>query len=208
MIITLLANNPIYLERNNNNKQIKKLIRNSDIFIRFKFKSLKYFNKIQKKQEDIIFRYNISTNRIMGYDNFMNSDTINEVENKKMYIINDNNLVLDIEREDELTKMMILRNIRDVKKFIISKDHKLIDKIKKKKKIDTSILSTGIITIIKYYLLYPEAEFKLLGFFNDSCFWKERNDEVSIRTKKLGTHSYNIEKDFIIRYIKNVEFFN
>tara|TARA_B100000674_G_scaffold73473_1_gene50755 strand:+ start:636 stop:1262 length:627 start_codon:yes stop_codon:yes gene_type:complete len=208
MIITLLANNPIYLERNNNNKQIKKLIRNSDIFIRFKFKSLKYFNKIQKKQEDIIFRYNISTNRIMGYDNFINSDTINEVENKKMYIINDNNLVLDIEREDELTKMMILRNIRDVKKFIISKDHKLIDKIKKKKKIDTSILSTGIITIIKYYLLYPEAEFKLLGFFNDSCFWKERNDEVSIRTKKLGTHSYNIEKDFIIRYIKNVEFFN
>ena len=208
MIITLLANNPIYLERNNNNKQIKKLIRNSDIFIRFKFKSLKYFNKIQKKQEDIIFRYNISTNRIMGYDNFINSDTINEVENKKMYIINDNNLVLDIEREDELTKMMILRNIRDVKKFIISKDHKLIDKIKKKKKIDTSILSTGIITIIKYYLLYPEAEFKLLGFFNDSCFWKERNDEVSIRTKKFGTHSYNIEKDFIIRYIKNVEFFN
>jgi hypothetical protein len=198
MSIVILANNPHFIKKNE--IFIKNYANKSKIFVSIKFKFIDLITSEKINNHDIIFRTN-EENFIWGIQDGKN---VSKNDNINLYLITENTNLPHSDYDFQLIDLDKISN------FLISfKNDKIFKLIKKYLFINNiqrfSKFSTGFITIIDYFLRFPNEKIILLGFY-------ELGNQSVIKEggimRETTYHNFQDEKEILEKLIPNISFIN
>ena len=201
MRISILANNPEFIERKWH--VIERHALESDIFISIKFKYIAPLLELPIKRHDILFRSN-PDNFVFGLDDYRHLlEKAGKLTN--IYLINDSERP-DADTENNTQGM----NFQHFDKYQIEqhlwsfRNEPVFDTIARYAipdgRLDMRRLSTGLIVVLHYYLKNLAAELCLLGFFENGNR-KVLKDGKTIRETVF--HDFEIERKILEGVTRN-----
>lgn len=206
MKISILANNPLFIEKNQ--FLIKQYVHDSDIFVSFKFKYIGLIKDADLKKHHIYFRTNRNGDFIYGFNDY--KDIMKDLirSNQLFYLIGNINYSVKNSISAKIPGIIFqpFDQIPIINFLLGYEGHEIFEKIGKllyfNEKIDTNKISTGFLTILYYYIKHPNSDINLLGFFENQISLTEGMRITST------VHNYPDEKSILKTVAPNLIFLN
>lgn len=206
MQISILANNPNFIERNG--ALIRQHALDSDIIASIKFKFIEPLLELPIKRHDIYFRSD-PRNFLFGLEDYRH--LIGKVvQERDIYLINDSERPDFDTANDTQGIRFIPFDKGPIEMLLASFENEpvfetIVMYAGSEHGLDMRRLSTGLLVVLHYSLKYPEAMLYLLGFFERGN-QKVLKDGRTIRDASF--HDFDVERRILQALAANVRLIN
>jgi|688.fasta_scaffold190720_2 hypothetical protein len=166
MDIVILANNPLFIEKNRS--LIREYATSAGLFVSIKFKFLDAVIDLGLKRHDIYFRSNPS-NFVFGLDDYRAlADRLGI--GTRIFLINDSELPDHELKNDPIGIEFLSFDTGPVLRYLTGfRNEPVYEELRRFMSLgeclDVTLLSTGFIVILHHLLQYPDSRIVLLGFY-------------------------------------------
>lgn len=166
MDIVILANNPLFIEKNRS--LIREHAASADLFVSIKFKFLDTVLDLGLKRHDIYFRSNQS-NFVFGLDDYRALAGRLGV-GTRVFLINDSDLPDHELKNDPIGFELLPFDTGPILRYLTAvRNEPVFGELRRfmspDESLDVTLISTGFIIILHHLLLYPDSRISLLGFY-------------------------------------------